>query len=90
MSMRHPALTCITRLGPDLFKIRVRTTDPRSGIRKESQRTENVSFKEACALQDRLEADVARELACPEDKAERLTIREFAESWLTGKIDRDK
>ena len=51
----------ITRLGPDLYEIRVRTTDPRSGIRKESQRTENVSFKEACAIQDRLEAELARE-----------------------------
>jgi integrase len=80
----------ITRLGPDQFLIRVRITDPRSGIRKESQETASVSFKEACAIQDRLTAELEASIACPEENRERLTLTEFAKSWLSGKLARDK
>lgn len=80
----------ITRLGPDLFEIRVRTTDPRSGIRREQQVRERVSFKEACAIQDRLAEELARKLETPEEQTKRLTFGEFAKSWLTGKLARDK
>jgi hypothetical protein len=62
----------------------------RSGIRKELIRTEDVTFKEACALQDRLAQELEGKLVCPEDKVERLTLGEFARSWLAGKLARDK
>lgn len=80
----------ITRLGADLYEIRVRLTDPRSGIRRELQETARVPFKEACAIQDRLAEDLAKKLACPEDQVKRLTFGEFAKSWLAGKLARDK
>lgn len=80
----------IMRLGADQFVIRVRATDPRSGIRKEKTRTERVSFKEACAIQDQLQRELAEAIACPEEKAERLTLGAFAKSWLAGKLARDK
>lgn len=80
----------ITRIGPDHFWIRVRITDPRSGIRKECRYRERVSFKEACAIQDRLEKELLESIAVPEDKQERLTLGAFAKSWLAGKLARDK
>jgi integrase len=80
----------VTRLGPDLHEIRVRITDPRSGIRKELRRVERLTFKEACALQERMEQELEGAVECPEDKRERLTLGEFARSWLAGRLARDK
>ena len=59
----------VTRLGPDLHEIRVRITDPRSGIRKELRCVERLTFKEACALQERMEQELRARSSAPKTRS---------------------
>jgi integrase len=74
----------IVKLGTNNFEIRVRTTCPRTGRAKEVERTRQCSLTEARALQHQWREELERELIV--DKAPRVRLRDFATSWLDGRI----
>ncbi len=76
-------LTALRRLGSadSLFDApwRARAVKSRRKLaavnnQKELLRVERLTFKEACALQERLEQELQGAVECPEDKRERLTL----------------
>jgi integrase len=80
----------VERLGENLYRVRARVTDPRTGKRREADQQFEGTAKEA----DRFRADLERALleqpvakAAPTSSGlpRRPTVTDFARFWLTGK-----
>ncbi len=76
----------IVQLAKNHFEIRARATCPRTGRRKEVRREQRCSLKEARALQERWRVELEQSLRV--DAAPRVRLRDFAPSWLRGRIER--
>lgn len=75
----------ITKMGPDRFNIRVRATCPRTGRAKEVERRITCrSMREALVIQARLRAELEAQLAGA--VSHRVRLKDFAPSWLGGRI----
>jgi hypothetical protein len=69
----------IRRTGPGRYRIRVTTTDPMTGKRKEVDRLVRCeSFADAAVEQARLREELRRD----EPIAERLMLRDYATRWF--------
>ncbi len=73
----------ITKMGTNLYRIRVRVTCPRTGSRKEMERDRVCTEREARAFQIQWRDELLASLEKP--KVERVRLRDFARSWLDGK-----
>lgn len=73
----------IVKLGTNLYEIRVRVTCPRTGRRKELERVRECTLTEARALQHQWRSELLASLEKP--RPDRIRLKDFAASWLTGK-----
>lgn len=73
----------IVKLGTNLYEIRVRVTCPRTARRKEFERVRACTLTEAKALQHQWREEMKESLTA--DRPQRVRLRDFATSWLTGR-----
>jgi integrase len=73
------------QLAKNHHEIRVRATCPRTGRRKEVRREETCTLTEARALQQKWREEVEQSLTVV--AAPRVRLRDFAASWLRGRIE---
>jgi integrase len=73
----------IEEVGPGMYRIRVRWTDPRTGRVREIDRTRKSTLREALLSQARWKEDA---LQGKQATVERKRVGEFAESWMRGKL----
>lgn len=73
----------IVKLGTNHYQIRVRATCPRTGRRKEVERARRCTLTEAKALQREWHDELIASLESA--RPQRIRLRDFAASWLTGK-----
>jgi integrase len=78
----------IVKLGTTTFEIRVQTICPRTGKRKAVERTRECTLNEAHALQQQWREEL--ENASNVVKLARVRLRDFATSWLDGRIEAGK
>lgn len=79
----------IVKLAEQRYEIRVRVNDPRTGRRKEvRRRVDGVTLRQALALQAELRREV-KEARAAGGRA-RLRLKDFAASWLRGRLDAGK
>jgi len=79
----------ITEIGRGKFRIRVRGVDPATGKLKEVDRiVENITVKEAIRLKEEWRAELRAGKA--QGRGQRVTVEDFATSWLSMKLPRLK
>jgi hypothetical protein len=78
----------IVQVAKNQYEIRVRATCPRTGRRKEARRVEACTLTEARALQQKWREELEQSLVA--SAAPRVRLRDFAPSWLNGRIEAGK
>jgi integrase len=84
MAMTPTKHAGIEKVGTNTYSIRARATCPRSGRRKEVERVRECTLTEARALQHEWRLELEKSLVV--EKAARVRLRDFAASWLDGRI----
>lgn len=77
----------IVKLGTNSYQIRVQTTCPRTGRRREVERVRECTLQQAKALQVEWRAELIETLGAARAPRERQRLRDFVPSWLAGRKD---
>jgi integrase len=75
----------VKRLGPNLWHVRVKRFDLRTGLQRNLKRTVEGSQRDAIAVRDELRAELASTVAKPR----RMRLTDYAASWLERRQVRD-